>query len=80
MPVLRASEIGVFLYCARAWWYQRRGVASDNAAELADGRELHQRHGRAVLTSGFLRLAGYLAFLLAVIFLAAFFALEALSL
>jgi len=48
--VIRASEIGLYVYCARAWWLNVvQGYASANVAELAAGREAHTRHGRAVM-------------------------------
>ena len=59
MRTIRASEIGTYLYCQRAWWYQRQGVQSDNQAELAGGTELHERHGQTVLTAGCLRVLAY---------------------
>lgn len=46
MRVLRASELGSYLYCARAWWYQRLGIPSDNQAELKTGTNFHQQHAR----------------------------------
>jgi CRISPR/Cas system-associated exonuclease Cas4 (RecB family) len=59
MKLLRASEIGTYLFCQRAWWYSRQGIESQNLAELAAGQELHERHGRAVLVSSCLQLAAY---------------------
>jgi CRISPR/Cas system-associated exonuclease Cas4 (RecB family) len=59
MKTVRASEIGTFLYCRRAWWYQRHGTPSENQAELLDGSALHERHGRAVMASGCLQVAAY---------------------
>ena len=56
---IRASEIGVFLYCRRVWWYQRQGHRHGNQAELVTGTRLHVEHGRAVMTAGLLRLVGY---------------------
>ena len=73
MRTIRASEIGAYLYCQRAWWYQRRGVPSENKAELAGGTELHYRHGRSVIAAGLLRTAAYALLLLALALLAAYF-------
>lgn len=64
--MLRASDLGSHLYCRRAWWYRKQGVESENQAELAGGTEIHARHGRSVIASGLLQLAGY-ALLLAAI-------------
>ena len=67
---IRASEIGTYLYCRRAWWYQRRGEESTNQVELRAGTRLHSAHGRAVFTAGLYRWVGY-ALLLAALALAA---------
>lgn len=67
MSVIRASDIGNYLYCRRAWWYHRQGYDSANQAELAAGTELHARHGRRVIVSGFLRFVGWLVFLAALV-------------
>ncbi len=72
MPkTIRASEIGSFLYCRRAWWYRREGVEPENQAEMAGGTVYHQRHGRQVVASGLLRAAGFALLLLALALLAA---------
>lgn len=74
MKTIRASEIGAFLYCRRAWWYTRQGVPSENQASLAGGRRLHERHGRAVLAAGCLRVLAYALLLLAIVLAAAYLA------
>lgn len=73
MRVIRASEIGEFVFCHRAWWlHQVQGEASANTRELAEGTARHARHGRQVSLASALRalavlllLAGLLALILA---------------
>lgn len=53
-PVIRASEIGEYVYCARAWWLRRVADLEPDAQTLermVRGTQLHQRHGRAVFGS-----------------------------
>jgi CRISPR/Cas system-associated exonuclease Cas4 (RecB family) len=64
-PVIRASEIGSYIYCRRAWWYRKQGVEPENQAELAAGTQLHLQHGRKVMAAGMLRFAGYALLLVA---------------
>ena len=72
MKTIRASEIGSYLYCRRAWWYHLHGQASLNQSEMGAGTELHRRHGRTVLIAGLLRSLGFLLLLLACVMLTAF--------
>ena len=65
MRTIRASEIGTFIYCQRAWWYQKRGEPNENQVEMAAGAAIHEQHGQAVMVTGCLR---FLA--LGIIFLA----------
>ncbi len=46
---LTASEVGRYIYCARAWWLQRAlGYAPENQAALARGTQRHAVHGRVM--------------------------------
>ena len=56
MRILRASELGVFVYCQRAWWYLQRGEPNQNQAEMASGTAIHEKHGQAILVTGCLRI------------------------
>ena len=69
MRTIRASEIGAYLFCQRAWWYQAQGVESQNQAELAGGTAYHHEHGRRGFFAGLLRLAGWALLLGALILL-----------
>ena len=72
MKTIRASEVGSYLYCARAWWYGRQGLASSNQAEMTAGTELHRQHGRKVLAAGLTRTLAVILLLIALALLAAF--------
>ncbi|MBC8330824.1 MAG: Dna2/Cas4 domain-containing protein [Anaerolineae bacterium] len=78
MRKIRASDISSFLYCQRAWWYRQQGITSENVEQLAGGRDLHERHGRAVLASGIIRSLAYLLLLAGLIMLAITFTLKAI--
>jgi len=73
-PVIRASEIGSYLYCRRAWWYHKQGVESENQAELATGTELHRQHGRKIIAAGLLRTLSLILLLAAFILLVTYLA------
>lgn len=73
MKPIRASDIGSYLYCHRAWWYRQHGAESANQAEMAAGTALHRQHGRQVLLAGFFRAAAWLLVLAALV-LAAIYA------
>lgn len=72
MAPIRASEIGSYLYCARAWWYQRRGFKSSNQTELTAGTKLHQQHGRKLMASGLMRIAALVLLMSALMILVSY--------
>ena len=72
MKTLRASEVGTYLYCARAWWYRQQGIESTHQAEMTAGTELHRQHGRTVIASGLTRTLAVILLLVALVLLVAF--------
>lgn len=46
--VIRASELGLYVFCARAWRLRADGYESRNVAEMAAGSEAHAVHGRRI--------------------------------
>lgn len=58
--IIRASEVGLYAYCARAWWLGRvEGYRPVNQAALEAGKSAHQAHGQAVVGYHRLRQAAY---------------------
>ncbi|MCR4406398.1 MAG: hypothetical protein NUW24_05680 [Anaerolineae bacterium] len=66
--VIRASEIGQYAYCARAWWLARvLGYRSSHVEAMEAGTAGHERHGRAVVGYHRLRQAGVFFLALALV-------------
>jgi len=78
MRKIRASDIGSYLFCQRAWWYRQQGIESENLADLAGGRALHHHHGRTVLASSLFRTIAYVLLLAALIITAVFTTMQIL--
>lgn len=78
--IIRASEIGEYVFCHRAWWLHRvMGVAAANRAQMQAGVAQHKAHGRAVQRAEMLQRAAFALLALALLFAIAF-ALAALNL
>jgi hypothetical protein len=57
--LVRASEIGLWSFCQRAWWLARvKGTPHRNPTLLSRGQEAHHRHGRVLRTAQRLAVAG----------------------
>jgi len=66
MRLIKASEIGEYLYCHRAWWlHTQQGHPSANVRELETGTAAHTWHGRLVWLGSALRFITLLLFALA---------------
>lgn len=65
--LIRAREIGDYVYCRRSWWLSRvAGYQSRTVEEMARGVDYHQMHGRLVGRAVLARRVAYLLVFLAV--------------
>ena len=70
--LVRASDIGLWAYCHRAWWLARVQQAPHQAPErLAYGVELHAEHGAHLRRAQRLQRAGVWLLILALLALLA---------
>ncbi len=66
MRVIRASEIGEYVFCARAWWLRRvAGLEPAGHQRRVQGIRQHRRHGQMVGASRILLILAALLLLLA---------------
>lgn len=71
--VIRASELGQYLYCAKAWWLGSvEGVPSSNVRELDAGTAAHEQHGQTVKLSVWLGRAGLVCLVFGILLLILF--------
>uniref|UniRef100_A0A7C1FQE7 Uncharacterized protein n=1 Tax=Caldilinea aerophila TaxID=133453 RepID=A0A7C1FQE7_9CHLR len=71
-PLVRASEIGLWAYCHRAWWLaSMQGAVHQNPQRLTRGAEQHAFHGEQTLQAQRIQRIGLWLFLLALILLIA---------
>lgn len=73
---VRASEIDSFIYCQRAWWYQRQGFEPINRNELAAGSEFHSTHAGKTRSVILMRVFAWLLALAALAYLGFIFGLR----
>ena len=71
--VIRASELGQYAYCAKAWWLASvEGVPSSNVREMDAGTSAHEQHGQTVQLSLWLSRAGLACLALGILMLVFF--------
>jgi CRISPR/Cas system-associated exonuclease Cas4 (RecB family) len=64
MKTIRASEIGEYVFCARAWWLRRvEGLEPANQERREHGTRRHVRHGQRLRLSSQLLTIAVLLFL-----------------
>jgi hypothetical protein len=74
--VIRASEIGEYVFCARAWRLRVEGVEAGGWGEArARGTAWHREHGRGVVAARRLRRLASVATTLAALLALVIFAL-----
>jgi len=64
---IRASEIGTYLFCKRAWWYQLQGKQSENQQEMAGGFAYHRQHGQALLQAVLFKVGAWILLISALV-------------
>lgn len=70
--LVRASDIGLWAYCHRAWWLaQVKGAPHQNPQVLSRGAEAHAAHGTRALRAQQMQRIGLWLLLIAVLALAA---------
>lgn len=70
--ILRASEIGEYVFCHRAWWLHRvQGLESANRAKMLSGVALHSAHGQGLERADRLQKMGLVLLAVAVLLVAA---------
>jgi hypothetical protein len=70
---IRASEIGSFLYCHRAWWYQRQGFKPMNQEALDAGSDFHNASAGKTQFAVILRYYAWALLCLSLIYLIGYF-------
>ena len=71
-PIIRASEIGQYIFCQRAWWLRTvQGHRPMNEAALRAGTQAHLHHGHMVAASQRWQRVGYALLILGALLFAA---------
>lgn len=66
--IIRASEVGQYVFCPRAWWLGTvEGLPSAHREEMDAGEFAHRRHGRRVYATVILTRLAYLLLAVAVL-------------
>ena len=66
--LISASEVGDYVFCARAWWLRASGHEATRLQAARDaGTEWHLAHGRTVASGRRLRLAASILMLTALL-------------
>ncbi len=65
---LTASEVAIFMFCAKAWQLQCEGVEADSP-HLEPGTAFHRQHGRQISFATRLRQVGWIGVVLALLLL-----------
>lgn len=69
--VIRASEIGEYVHCERAWWLGNvQGGENQNRAFMDAGTERHRAHGQRVWRATMMQYAAVVLFIGAMVVLA----------